>query len=289
VRRRMKIGNRYNMLTVVRLLPNKKAECQCECGNIRVINRQSITSGNTKSCGCLLALCGPKISAKRTRLLTTSRFGQLTVLHQERVGPVYRFRCRCDCGNEVLVAGYELRGGRISCGCRNGKSGRGTPKHSVSVGNIFGELTVVAVGPGANVRLVCSCGTHITIPSWRLHHGRKVCTKKHVNSRVGGSDSGKRRTWEHKGLDWNAKFFVDGKRLSLQRFCDTFGLPERSTRRRLGEGITRDELLRLARTTVDVMGVRLRLSDAAAVAGMSIWQLWKRIDAGEPPAGPLFS
>ena len=56
--------------------------------------------------------------------LTGQRFGRLTVL--ERV-PNYKsgknydcavFRCKCDCGNETLVASHNLRtGSTTSCGC----------------------------------------------------------------------------------------------------------------------------------------------------------------------------
>ena len=46
-------------------------------------------------------------------------FGRLTVLGMERRPdgrPVWR--CRCDCGNEVVVQGSHLRrGNKMSCGC----------------------------------------------------------------------------------------------------------------------------------------------------------------------------
>ena len=57
--------------------------------------------------------------------LTGRRFGRLLVLQRE--GTYYNdmglhsmptWRCRCDCGNEVVVIGYRLRGGQTrSCGC----------------------------------------------------------------------------------------------------------------------------------------------------------------------------
>lgn len=51
--------------------------------------------------------------------LTGQRFGRLTVLN--RVGPqkgASMWKCRCDCGNEKIVCGAQLRAGHpLSCGC----------------------------------------------------------------------------------------------------------------------------------------------------------------------------
>lgn len=59
-------GKRFGKLTVIKLdhkeqryYKNKKSGfyyywlCKCDCGNYKVINREKLNSGNTKSCGCL--------------------------------------------------------------------------------------------------------------------------------------------------------------------------------------------------------------------------------------------
>lgn len=52
-------GHKYGRLTVLNRTSrrnksgNVKWECICECGNKIAVDRYSITSGNTKSCGCL--------------------------------------------------------------------------------------------------------------------------------------------------------------------------------------------------------------------------------------------
>ena len=50
-------GEKYNRLTVLRLAEkrgkNYYYECQCDCGNKKLIRAGQITSGETKSCGCL--------------------------------------------------------------------------------------------------------------------------------------------------------------------------------------------------------------------------------------------
>lgn len=56
----------------------------------------------------------------RANELSGKRFGRLLVL--ERAGSNSKgnslWRCRCDCGNEAVIVGYSLTGGRSkSCGC----------------------------------------------------------------------------------------------------------------------------------------------------------------------------
>jgi len=52
--------------------------------------------------------------------LKDQRFGRLVVSHDtgERKHRQVVWHCRCDCGNEVNVVGYDLTSGRTtSCGC----------------------------------------------------------------------------------------------------------------------------------------------------------------------------
>jgi hypothetical protein len=54
------IGNKYGKLTVLKLDEEKSKNgrkyylCECECGNIKSVRSDCLTSGNTKSCGCAL-------------------------------------------------------------------------------------------------------------------------------------------------------------------------------------------------------------------------------------------
>jgi hypothetical protein len=52
------IGKKFGKLTIVSLISNKylyetKAICLCECGRTHVVRLNSLTSGATKSCGCI--------------------------------------------------------------------------------------------------------------------------------------------------------------------------------------------------------------------------------------------
>ena len=49
-------GKRFYKLLVIKFCENKKEknywECSCDCGNRIIVNTNSLTSGNTRSCGC---------------------------------------------------------------------------------------------------------------------------------------------------------------------------------------------------------------------------------------------
>lgn len=46
-------GQRFNRLTAIRRMPGSKWECRCDCGTLVVPQTSALTSGHTKSCGCL--------------------------------------------------------------------------------------------------------------------------------------------------------------------------------------------------------------------------------------------
>lgn len=100
-------GHRYGKLTVLGSAGDKKWLCRCDCGNEIIVRSCNLSNGNTKSCGCLRLW--------RLKDLTGQHFGALTVL--EYVGHM-KWRCRCDCGKEVIKDGKHLRWGSVrSCGC----------------------------------------------------------------------------------------------------------------------------------------------------------------------------
>lgn len=100
-------GQRYGKLTVLKFIGDKKWLCRCDCGNEIIVRSCNLSNGHTNSCGCLRQW--------RLQDLTGQRFGKLLVL--EYVGHM-KWKCRCDCGNEVIKDGKHLRWGNTrSCGC----------------------------------------------------------------------------------------------------------------------------------------------------------------------------
>jgi hypothetical protein len=120
-------GEQFGLLTVLQrdhvdLVMGSYWQCQCECGQLKVVRQNSLISGLTKSCGCL-----NHSTDKRRKSITGNIYGRLLVMkyvRTVRVGSNKSFDavwlCKCDCGQEREVRGRSLRdGSTVSCGCYN--------------------------------------------------------------------------------------------------------------------------------------------------------------------------
>lgn len=115
------IGQKYNMLTVLRLADSTDKThksrsarwvCQCDCGNLTVVSSHALRSKSIKSCGC--------VSNNTVIDMTGMQFGKLTVLRRvdNNSHGSAQWLCRCTCGNEKVILGSNLRNGKTtSCGC----------------------------------------------------------------------------------------------------------------------------------------------------------------------------
>lgn len=109
--------------------------------------------------------------------ITGKRFGMLTVIERAgKAGSVQLIRCKCDCGNEVVVRYPNLTSGTTSsCGCLKRKR-TSEKKIKDLVGQTFGHLTVVErfspIG-GKKVfwKCVCSCGHTCVVSGSNLKTG----------------------------------------------------------------------------------------------------------------------
>lgn len=117
-------GQKFGRLTVIKYdRTDSHGEtwwlCRCDCRNPNLVSvrRQSLRQGTTVSCGC-----------KRHEMkvdLTGQRFNRLTVIGFFGRNQSHKasWRCRCDCGAEIVVDGYNLISGHTkSCGCWNVES-----------------------------------------------------------------------------------------------------------------------------------------------------------------------
>lgn len=115
-------GQRFGDLVVIRRAPSVNGKtmwlCRCDCGNEKVVSRQTLMNGTTIDCGC------KRKERQRNKIkdLSGQRFGRLTAIEpterRDVKGSVF-WKCRCDCGNETEVDENSLTSGNtISCGCR---------------------------------------------------------------------------------------------------------------------------------------------------------------------------
>ena len=122
-------GQVFGRLTVVERGDNDSTgharwNCVCECGSRRLVQRGSLKSGTSKSCGCLLVTVLRKNTGKsgrgNFRDLKGQRFGRLVALErvEDRAKWVMCWLCQCDCGKQKVVIGKNLKNGvSTSCGC----------------------------------------------------------------------------------------------------------------------------------------------------------------------------
>ena len=121
-------GQKFGRLTAIQQTRDSKNRlcwhCICDCGNECNILTGLLTTGHTKSCGCLQKDITKTINYNKLIDLKGKKFGQLTVIkrddnyidshgHQKT-----KWICKCDCGNLCSVSGADLRNGMSkSCGC----------------------------------------------------------------------------------------------------------------------------------------------------------------------------
>ena len=117
-------GQQFGYLTVLRESKERKDGeiawvCKCVCGNEIVVRGKCLRQRKTQSCGC-----------KKSQLLRDSkyidltghRFGRLVVtgFSNKTENRIYYWKCQCDCGNEIVASGNNLKSGNTkSCGCLN--------------------------------------------------------------------------------------------------------------------------------------------------------------------------
>lgn len=116
--RRELVGERFGHLLVVEDLGTddlgkRMWRCECDCGAEVERSTHALTSGQSTQC------------AKWDHDAIGKTYHALTVLGYagEADGGDALYRCRCECGNEVIAIGNDLKRGKVkSCGCwRDGR------------------------------------------------------------------------------------------------------------------------------------------------------------------------
>lgn len=110
------------------------------------------------------------------------KFGLLTVIKQvpkpdnvKTKGKYYL--CKCDCGNEKIVYGHNLKTGNTkSCGCLSKKTASINNSIDIPIGTKFNKLTVlhraeIKKGGNAYWTCKCDCGNIIDVRGDYLRNG----------------------------------------------------------------------------------------------------------------------
>lgn len=154
-------GRRFGKLTVQSPQEEGFSRCRCDCGRELTVRNTLLLSHYLSSCGC-----GRGDGRKKD--ITGKRSGQLVVLEpagKHKNGGIL-WRCRCDCGREVLAEAYKITGGLVkSCGCAR----RRDPPDLT--GLRFGKLTALERRGGDLWRCRCDCGRETTVSVKALRGG----------------------------------------------------------------------------------------------------------------------
>lgn len=130
-----KIGKQYGNL-LVKSINREKSDnkhtyynCQCLCGNAKIIIKRGDQLNERSSCGCIKHNVSIKsvealqqYAKKREKELIGQRFGKLTVIEHagkmENRNNANVWECLCDCGNTIFATTSELKTLHVkSCGC----------------------------------------------------------------------------------------------------------------------------------------------------------------------------
>ena len=137
------VGKQFNRLRVVRLSERTKSgiywECLCSCGNTTFVATSKLTSGKTKSCGCLAS----EILAKRNFIHGHTTGGKFTPEYHSWASMITR------CYN-AASKGYKTHGAKGVTVCKKWRDsfesflsdmGARPPGHSLDRKNNKGNYT----------------------------------------------------------------------------------------------------------------------------------------------------
>jgi len=164
-------GERFGRLTVQQPREGGFSLCRCDCGKEVVVRNTLLRVGYLSSCGCARG-------ESRKKDITGMRSGKVVALEptQMRVSGAVLWRCRCDCGKELVTPAYKITGGILkSCGC----SRRSTPPDLT--GQRFGRLTALErldqkCGSSYLWRCRCDCGRETKVSASALQkNGTQSC------------------------------------------------------------------------------------------------------------------
>lgn len=247
-------GMRFGRLTVQKRGENKNGKtawlCKCDCGNEKTVLSTDLTRGLVKSCGCFQR-------EFRVQDITGNRYGMLTVISMEMTngGHGSLWKCRCDCGNELLVRADALKTGHTrSCGCYN-FSGMPRVRHGMTntrLHRVWNAMKQRCGNPnnsayknyGARGINVCDewNGLHgfDSFAEWALKNGyAEELEIDRIDNNKGYSPDNCRFVSHRENMNntrANRYVEIDGVRMSLAEAAEKYGLKPDTVRSRIAKG-----------------------------------------------------
>jgi hypothetical protein len=188
---RINIGDHFGRLEVLSPSINVSTghclwKCKCQCGKETIVSSSSLTTGNTKSCGCLKADRIRQQGLNNIENLSGQKFELLTVIRRDKskifIKPVWE--CRCECGSIVSVRAHNLKNGSVkSCGCLLKRKGENHPGWKGGKSKRGGYILMAIYDENNNKR---SVSEHRFVMESKL--GRKLFPNERVHHKNGKRD-----------------------------------------------------------------------------------------------------
>jgi len=119
-------GQKFGKLTAIERCGKSKQGavmwlCRCDCGNYKEVRSTSLTSGTTRSCGCILR--ESRANRDNAKNIVGQKFKRWTIverdekLHDDKRNSLWV--CECECGTIKTLSKKDLlrKNQYLSCGC----------------------------------------------------------------------------------------------------------------------------------------------------------------------------
>lgn len=181
--------------------------CICECGNITKANCYKLTSGHTKSCGCIKSIAAKNATPPID--LTGRKFGRLNILSKFMVKKTYssgttknisHYYAWCDCQADLPFEEREIKtysqsmllnGKAKSCGCLRRELASQNKAKDIT-NQKFGYLTAIEPiserDKAGHIlwKCLCDCGNITYVQVHSLITGNtKTCGRCGINGSLG--------------------------------------------------------------------------------------------------------
>lgn len=239
--------------------------CDCDCGRRFSCNASKLRTGHTKSCGCLR----PNFSNTK-KDLTGLRFGRLLVISSSGgSNRVSKWKCVCDCGKEIEVAGRGLRERTTrSCGCLQSEAAKRNVKKAHAAATVHGFWGMPEHNIWHGIRHRCT-----TEGSKYFKKGIKVCSRWFNSFEAFLSDVGERPEDKVSIDRINTRgHYSCGK----CEECAANGWPMNcrwATMKEQARNTTRSRM-------IEFDGAARTIAEVSEITGMPPKVLWRRIKAG---------
>ena len=116
-------GQKFGRLTVLETIWNEefpKVKCQCDCGNIVILNKNYVQSGHTQSCGCLQKEMASLTNTKDwTGIVSDYGVEFISQSRKNKLGQ-WLWNCKCPLCNKIfeILPANIMDGSTTSCGCK---------------------------------------------------------------------------------------------------------------------------------------------------------------------------